>query len=290
MSNSGTGWGTPVVFDSANYYVSVDDVVASMLPTVVTTDQAQNAIQVVQAEIDNYVGVSLLPHNKIEWVNSQSLNSIQTSDYPLLKVYSIWAGTKEFATIQFTTASTLYAQASIQNGKLDLISQVSGSAQVTTELTLSSYTTMAALKAAVEAITGWALTVNYEGNPSYLRDTGTGNCADSTYSIYGPNSILAPYSIKPASGLIILYPYTDTVNYGCMLDYLLDYRAGYTNPPGDLEQIALEMCGIVLGSSKVDYALKSEKLDDYQYEINSEIKTAFQPFYSRLDYYKKPRL
>lgn len=68
------------------------------------------------------------------------------------------------------------------------------------------------------------------------------------------------------------------------------YQAGYAEIPAALGAIATELAVMILKSSSINLALRSEEFDDYSYSVRSDIKSLFESFTDRLAPYRRIEL
>jgi hypothetical protein len=183
--------------------------------------------------------------------------------------------------IDYSTPADSFAMAQVGSGKLGL----SGLSAGYTELTLSTYTSLALLKAAIDAIAGnyFAATVESEDSPLALKPM-TADMLLSPCYLEGPDDTIGAASVDEDAAIIDL---------GCRHSgwVYVQYKAGYAAIPEGLAQIATEIAADILDSSKLNSNLQSERIGDYQYTVSTSTEQAVLSRYAdRLAPYRRFRL
>lgn len=169
------------------------------------------------------------------------------------------------------TSTNQRATVSLSSTAMSLSRTASGSTS-TSSLALATYTTIASLATAINALgNGWTATVagsttgDYGLWPSADLKTiqGAANARDDSAKFYLYVRELDGYFVDEESGTLS----------GCFptgrQSIEVKYTAGYTTIPDDLQQGAVMAIQAIYAASKLDPNLKSEKIGDYAYTLKN---------------------
>ncbi len=215
------------------------------------------AVDVACDAVESYCGRLFAADDYRHWY-SASGNCLLLRQFPLLAVRRVCHGATQLAEISNTSTDAIMASGGIANGRLNLT--VVGGANASNEsVTLHTYSTMAALSAAVAALgRGWVLDVTAEESPRSIKPGVIGSVVDGvSEAIYGPGAtVQATIDYEAAA---ILTTGGDSV--------YVEYRAGYEVIPSDLLGVACGMARdwLVSGTAAGAHDLtgESKRLGDF---------------------------
>lgn len=206
--------------------------------------------------------------------------------YPVIQIYRATGDTENVATISNSATDAAHISAAIANGLLAL--RIVGGAFVGDHtLTLSTFTTMALLAVAVNALTathGWTMNVLEERDPRDLRPFTAGIQSGGYCDLEAPYNVVDTITeIDYAAGII---------KGGWQGWVFVDYAAGYTVIPADLMGACLGIAADALRlAASGGTIMQSERIGDYSYTLGSNLSTSelglLQPYAFILDSYKK---
>lgn len=247
--------------------------------------QITAAVDAANTGIESYCNRKFAADTHAEWLYLNGEDSLNLKQYPLIRLRRVSNGTKNAIQVQFSNASAASAQVTVTDTTIRLMSVVPGSSKLGyAEFTLADYSTMALLKAAIDASTdldtGWTLTVENEDKPSALRPMGTVDLYnDGTTWLEVPEWVIPQFSIDVDSGIL---SFTGSI-YGWVY---AEYDAGYDSIPYDLRQIATEYAVALLASRESQGAVSELRIADASYKFRDASGLLTQ-FGDRLDAYRR---
>ena len=243
---------------------------------------AQKAAAVAQAisMIETYTGRTFDATDYIQWVDGSGTQELVIDQYPVIKVYRVSTCGKDTFTIE-NSSSLPYTVNITPNDTMQLT--VAGA--TTSELTLSDYTTLALMKAAVDAIGTWTMNVLTEDIPKHIRPMIGNGVSGGLIQIESPdddNDIIVN-SISPSV----------IANYfgfpGGYANIFISYSAGYETAdlPADLTNTATQLAADVVRGVTNDKSMKSEKIGDYSYTRGDSTQGNLAPYLETLCMYRE---
>ncbi len=244
--------------------------------TVTTYDEILNRlINEATASIETYCSRKFKARAyMMERYKGSNLYTLQIRNYPVISVERIATSISSAMSVSASSTGAYSATVEITrsegalpaNTQLKLV--IRGTNASSNTVSFDTYTNLTTLVAQINTLTGWSATIN-SGFETYdsteLIQHGARECLNFALALTVPNDRLSNYEVDYENGEIY---------YGAgfcrgQLDVYIDYNGGYTTIPADLEQIAIEIVSDVYGSRTVNNALKSEKIGDYSYTLNS---------------------
>jgi hypothetical protein len=206
--------------------------------------------------------------------------------YPISSVSRVSSGRTNAFYVKNTTATN--------NATVEITStalKYSADGATVTSLTLASYATINLLIAAINAVPGWSATL-LDSSLGTRKSTDllirpAMHCLDPAFAYCEiPNDELTDY--------FIVNPGEDR-NYGGLEcpagwiggeEYFIDYTAGYSTAPFDLEDICIRLVVNRYNLSKKDGSIKSESLGDYSYTM-ADMRSLPDDLKDAADLYKR---
>ncbi len=252
----------------------------------------------VSAQIARYLRRDLELTTYKSWVDGNGNNFLRLDNYPITQVYHVSTGSFSVATIENTSSTVIRALVTFDGVTLTLTEISTAGAETHTELAIATYKTLSALKTAVDAVSGWTMTItssDYNNEPSallrpvYSEDAYNGSRAD----LYLP---LAPSSVRVTNALDGVIELTAPVTtqrdtrYAPIAPATIDegfpegtgnifvwYKAGYTLPtdesngtlPAGLHLLVHQIINDVLSSRRFNSNLQSESISGYSYSLRA---------------------
>jgi len=215
------------------------------------------AVDVACDAVESYCGRLFAADDYREWYKSGG-GCLTLRQFPLLALRRACVGTTTVGTLANSSTDAVSASGAVINNMLRL-TVVGGANASDSALTLSAYSTMAALSAAVAALgRGWVLDVTAEESPRSIKPGVIGSVVDGvSEAIYGPGAtVQATIDYEAAA---ILTTGGDSV--------YVEYRAGYEVIPSDLLGVACGMARdwLVSGTAAGAHDLtgESKRLGDF---------------------------
>ena len=200
-----------------------------------------------------------------EFYDGDGGSEVALHQFPVINVKMLGIGRQDAFMIKNSSSDAYHAFVSINATEIQLVVQ-GGTNADDSSLTLSSYTTLTALFAAITALDkGWGITSNdilAVWSAIELLPTGKGlRCLDEYASPQLPEEPSADFVTDTTAGIIKLFGRFPRGFENVVVRYV----AGYETIPADLEQICIDLVKSYYDKRKVSAALKGEKIGDYAY-------------------------
>lgn len=261
----------------------------------------------VSDQIAKYLRRDLVATTYRSWVNGTGSPILRLEQWPILMVYQVSIGTMTVGYIENTGATTKRASVSFDGTNLSLMSVNTSGTETLTDLPVATSKVLSSLKTAVEAVSGWEMTLDstdYEGEPSnmlrplygapaYDPDTADLVLPDSQepVKLITEDTIELLSDLRAAGGFgggSIVEGFDATPGIGSgfpsgAANVFVWYRAGYilpsdasgetpasdgTLPPG-LALLVHQILQDVLSSTKLNSNLQSESIGGYSYSLRA---------------------
>ena len=278
---------------------SQDALIAALIPQI--SDQ-----------IAHYLKRDLAVTTYLSWVDGTGSPILRLEQWPILSLYQVFLGKETAGYVENTSTAVSRASVSFDGTNLSLTEISTAGVVKTTDLPVGTSKVLSSLKAAVEAVSGWTMTLNssdYEGEPtSMLRPLYAQSAVDpDTADLVLPDN---PVAVKViAEDMIeLLQSGSDPIGFGGgsivegfdattgigpgfpsgSANVLVWYKAGYTLPsdasgeteasdgtlPPGLALLVHQILQDVLSSTKYNSNLSSESIGGYSYSLSAQEKGA----------------
>ncbi len=266
----------------------------------------------VSDQIAQYLKRDLTVTTYLSWVDGTGSPILRLAQWPILALYQVSFTAMTVGYIENTSATVKRASVSFDGTNLSLTEISTTGTVTTTDLPVGTSKILSSLKTAVEAVSGWFMTLNssdYEGEPtSMLRPL----YAQSAVSPETADLVLPdqPEPVKVAAedmvellsdpraaggfgGDSIVQGFDATPGIGTgfpsgSANVLVWYKAGYTLPsdasgetpasdgtlPPGLALLVHQILQDVLSSTKYNSNLSSESIGNYSYSLSAQDKGA----------------
>mgnify|MGYP001563047269 FL=1 len=201
--------------------------------------------------------------------------NIWLNNYPVTSVDLVSVDRDDVFTLEYTGSDASYATAEVTTTQLKLRKRVNG-VVTATSLTLTDYATMTALETAVEAVSGWTMTVEStlaSYSPTSLCPVPARNARDAAVTFGVPDEGETEYELSGNNGKLY-NPYGWNVGHN---NVYVEYTAGYVRAeiPQPIRASCLELIALLYNLAKKDASLKSEKIGEYQYTMADRLDALF---------------
>lgn len=195
------------------------------------------------------------------WLDGTGTKYLPLPEYPILNVYLVANNFQAAIAIGNTSTDATEFFVSVAEDGIMTLTVFSGVNAGALTLTLSTYTTMALLVAAIVALgKGWVATVQNEAEPQTMKPDAITVTSTQTAFFYAADSGLWDnVHIEQPEG--ILYN-----SFGWARghqNYFVYWQAGYVTVPPDVTEIAKQLAADLLDASGRGRFLQSEKTGDY---------------------------
>lgn len=260
------------------------------LPGAVSTWEAADitiAINAATAMIEHYCDRVFDSTARKTWLDGPGSKYFRLLEYPLITLRRVAIDTEWALKINNTSADAVFFEITVAEGSLNL-TVTNGANAGTSILTLSSYSTMALLETAIEALNkGWSVTVESEGDPASIRPVYDGTDSTSGYLYLShPYDYCTGYIPDARQGL--LYRPAGWPS-GAGRIYV-DYTAGYATIPADLEMVANQLTCDLLRVGAADTRLTALKVGNVAYTYSQSAASLIENYKVALMPYKRVAL
>lgn len=240
--------------------VSIGDVKTFMgLTDSCDTGKITKLIAYVSAGVESYLGRTIAATVYREWYDGSGTSVLRTEGWPVTRLYQVSDECQNLGRLTYTGTS-VEAFASSDGAVLTLVDSDAH------DLTLSTYPTGTTLKDAVDALTGWTLTLYTSEAASLdtrkLRPFHEAANSGSSIDLELPEDAIDS-RISNRSEWLIEGGFPEGLS-----NIFVWYKAGYAETPEDLKFTVLQIIRDVWYSTESgrDLTKESEKLGDYAYK------------------------
>lgn len=251
-----------------------------------TTAQITVAVNAAHEAICRYCDREFVATTYRHWIETDGGHYLRLRQYPLINLYRVALGHRNAIKAANTATGMTWASATItENGTLNL-TVVGGASAGTSALTLSSYTSLALLGTAIDALgTGWASTIEYEGDPQCLRPGYySGQTSGANLYLMLPDSDCVGFVPDTRTGMLhhaAGWPRGDGAVF-------CHYQAGYSTIPSDLSAVCGSLACDLLYMQTSDPGLTSEKVGNITYQYSTATAgAALEPYKAALTPYRR---
>lgn len=246
--------------------------------------QLENAINAASARVEAYIGRKIKSRTWIEHIDPDGSDRINLRQYPITSIDFLGVGAKPVLTIGYDNTSTIIfasAQWDAANpdggpGTLTLKSgQTTGHLSVTTDATLRSTSSMAAL-----SVAGFTFTLIENVRADWLHQQGPVDVTQSPMQLTAPAVTDVDCRVDRERGILWRPKWSDEWTDGwdealgigwrprfgfSPQSMVVQYTAGYATIPYDIEQATLDVAKAIYMGRRRDPNVNSESLGDYSY-------------------------
>lgn len=244
----------------------------------------ENLIDSASARVEAYIGRRIKSRTWIEHIDPDGSSTIRLKQWPVTSVDFIGVGARPVISIGFDSSQSSIIVATAQwdaagqggAGTLTLkTGTATGDLTATTDSTLRSTASMAAL-----SVTGFAFTLIESVRADWLHQQGPVNVIESPMQLTYPAVTDVDCRVDRDRGILHRPRWSDDWDDGwdsllCTgwrprfgfspQSMVVQYTAGYSTIPYDVEQTVQEVAAAMFRSRARDETLNSESLGDYSY-------------------------
>ena len=262
-------------------WITGADILGSPRPPDITLAQANVIAQATCDLVDTWCNRSIEGATYREWDDRIGARTLIVQHPPIRQLYFASVDYMWGLSLTNTAADANRAVVSVNDGIMHL-SVMGGAFAGDSPLTLSTYSTMALLLAAIVGLgTGWSGAVENEGDPQDIRPEHYGSALNVTvYPAIPADEAEADLIDREAGLLYIDSTWAASDNKGFVM-----YDGGYATVPADLVQITLQLALDTISGMSHDALLQSASLDKYAWtrrtdvtELRAAYKQRLQPW------------
>jgi hypothetical protein len=263
----------------------------SWLGITTSTDDAilEASIDRATSRIESYLERNIRERTYTEWRSGAGVDMIRLYQWPVSAVSNVFSGAYASLIVTSTDATDIRASVQVnQEGPTPavvLTRTTSAGVTTTTTLALSTYPTTASLATAIGGTAGFQCSLGKNMRSVQLRPRAGADCVLATVTLYGAD-IPSEYTYDYHTGRLAIdrswfayWPLDKGVMPSPMKAVLIEYTAGYSTVPEDVEQACIEVASMLYRDRRRDGNLTSESLGDYSYtrataqEMNARLDT-----------------
>ena len=239
-------------------------------------DTIDDIVTAVSCEIELYCNRQFELDTYTEQILGNGESKVRLRNTPIEGILYSAVGAQTVMTVTYSGAKT--ASIDVQAREVRLIEGLSQ-----TDVAIADDDTLNDVVTAISAVTGWTAEICsadigvYPGRILFQRNYGTIESGDDI-NLEAALSQLALAEINDG-----LYQANRTLCGNTLVIYSGGYAADAI--PAGLEQLATQICADTFKSIQQQANLKGEKIGDYSYSLNTEVKTAIEAYTTRLDFY-----
>lgn len=263
----------------------------SWLGITASTDDTvlERAIDRATSRIESYLERNIKSRSYSEWRSGANVDTIRLYQWPVTEVANVFSGA--YAALVVTRSDATDIRASVQVNQEGptpavILTRTTGAGVTTaTSLALATYPTTASLATAIGSTAGFQCSLGKNMRSIQLRPRAGADTVLATVTLYGAD-IPSEYTYDYATGRLAIdrswfayWPLDKGVMPSPMKSVLIEYTAGYSTVPDDVEQACIEVASMLYRDRRRDGNLTSESLGDYSYtraaaaEMNARLDT-----------------
>lgn len=213
--------------------------------------------------IEKYCNRQFLTRTYTETYDGTGHTRLRLYQAPVTVVTRVVSGREEALNVTGTATGGYAAYVTADSTNLTFLVKIA-SGDSTDTLAIADYATLSSMNTAINALSNWTSTLRHgDGNwaTSDIIASGALQCLDpDTASLYTWNEAEQEYDIDWTAGELIHagagWPRGSRNIY-------VEYTAGYTNVPDDVEQACMEMVKLAYDSAERDTSVSSERIGSY---------------------------
>jgi len=231
-------------------------------------DKINLLIPAISAAVERYCDRHFINADYRQFILTEGGDILYLPEYPVNKLKRLVTGLTEVMRISTSLAGAKSATVEVIDGHL--FARTWGDAEVETDIDLSSETTLAAIKTALELVSGWSVEVisGYENHLSadLVDEPGQPALSSEYASFYIPDydSLISGHHLTAKTGRVKLtsgkFPETRI-----FAEWNAGLGANQAALPADLTELVTAMVADAVREAGSDKGMKSEKLGDYSY-------------------------
>ena len=243
----------------------------------------EDLIDRISDKIETYCGRKFKSRSYREWLNGKREQTLRLKNYPVTAIVRIGTGSATAFTVQGTTSTDLRATVDVQDDQLVLTRYDSTGTAVPTALAYSTYVTASDLVTQIALTSGWTATLQTNCLSLDLHRNGGQDAKGLTVDVTFPDQSDTGFRVEEDSGLVEI----NSADWWWGEDFtdwparrrwpqswqgiLVEYTAGYSTIPDDLEQICIEMVSDAYNARGQDVSVSSESIGSYSYTLAQQV-------------------
>jgi len=237
----------------------------------------EDAIDRATAIIESHCDRKFKSRTFYEWCMPSGERTFTVENYPIQSIDTVAYGSAISFTVTSDTASTDVLATVENNGtNLRLRKIASDGTSTTDTIALASYLTTSALVSYINgSVSGWSATLTENAYSLSLYRFGGRGVIDAPCNFEYPRDNVSEYRVDYSTGQIHIiadrFPGIRSDDASAnrfpsgFYPVFVQYAAGYSTVPADLEQICIEIAADLYRERKQDKTITSESLGDYNY-------------------------
>lgn len=227
----------------------------------------ETLINAASAKIEGWLNRNVLSRGYAEFYNGTGTDVLVLNQDPVTAINRVATQRETVLEVKFTGTGS-YASVGVTDTTMILHSLSTSSS--TTTLTLSDSTSLTALVTAIEAVSGWEATIISGRDayfPSVLIPVPNRYCLNNPVQLDMPcEGLVEEYELRQPAIL-----WRRGTWYPGFNNVYVEYTAGESSAPYNIQQAATAMVATVLREGRRDTSIKSYKLGDFGYTLAEKL-------------------
>ena len=226
------------------------------------------------AMVEDACGRHIISASYAKWLDGTGEDRLYLPETPVTAVSRISIGTDDAMAITCEASDATHATVSVTDTYV-ICTVSDGASAATNSLAIGTYTTMATMAAAINALSGsWTAEVlgTYDSfRTSTLREMPSQFCLNTNARILMPSEPEADFVFHEDEGYVQLRAGGFMAGHG---NIYAAWTAGYSTIPAAVQQVCIELVANLFHQRKRDTSLSGETLGDYSWRAASGASSA----------------
>jgi len=246
--------------------------------------QLEGAIDRASSIVESYLDRKILSRTYHEWIDAFSQRTIAVQHHPITDIKTISFGTAEAIYLTLDNADDVLATVENDGANLKFNRVNASGVASSASLAFSTYPTTSQLVAQINsAVTGFTSTLTKNAYSYTLHRFGGRGMVEANMNLTHARDNISEYRVEFDTGRVHLlsdrfpnYRADDRLTHrfpGTFQGLFIEYTAGFSAVPADVEQVAIEIAAELYRLRLEDTSKNSESLGDYSYSrVSSDEK------------------
>ena len=218
-----------------------------------STDEVvlEGCIDRASARIETFIDRKILTRSYVDWVFPER-NVVRLRNWPATAVRRVAYGSTIALTVNATTTTDVRATVAVTESSIVLKRWDSDGTATTSTLAFTTYPTTNGMATAISALTGWSATASDNLLSAELYPVSGADALSNAVYLDVPDIVDSPAWVDMDTGLIRVSVDAMVDAVGGNRPVLVDYDAGYSTVPYDVEQACLEVAATMYRQRRYD--------------------------------------
>ena len=246
--------------------------------------QLEAAIDRSTSIVESYLDRNVLSRTYYEWIDAYSQRTIAVQHHPITDIKTIAFGTADAIHLTLDNSDDVLATVENDGSSLKFARVDSSGSSSSSSLAFSTYPTTSQLVTQINAaVTGFTASLTKNAYSYTLHRFGGRGMVEANMNLTHARDNISEHRVEFETGRVHLlsdrfpnYRADDRFTHrfpGTFQGLFIEYTAGYSTVPADIEQVAIEIAAELYRLRLEDTSKNSESLGDYSYSrVSSDEK------------------